>query len=180
MDIGIISARYAKALLRFATDNKEEDRVYEEMGRLADVFQKVGRLQTAMQNPVVTNEQKIDLLLKAAENAGGKATMSTSRFIRLVTVNKRAEFMMFIANAYVALYRKSKHIIKGRLTVPDAVSTAVSQRLRDIVERQTQSRVEFEVCIDKNIEGGFILDYDTYRLDASLKTQLEKLHRALS
>ena len=31
MDIGIISTRYAKTLLRFATDNKEEDRVYQEM-----------------------------------------------------------------------------------------------------------------------------------------------------
>ena len=39
--------------------------------------------------------------------------------------------------------------------------------------------MEFEVCVDEKIEGGFILEYDTYRLDASLRTQLDQIHREL-
>ena len=45
MDIGIISIRYAKALLRFAIDNKEEERVYAEMETLAHSFLHIPRLR---------------------------------------------------------------------------------------------------------------------------------------
>lgn len=88
--------------------------------------------------------------------------------------------MMFIAHAYVTLYRKEKHLVKGRLVVAKSVSEHVAQRLQAIVEARTDSKVDFEVLVDENIGGGFILEYDTYRLDASVKTQIEKLHRALN
>lgn len=178
MDIGIVSVRYAKALLRFATENKEEERVYKEMSNLACVFIEIPQLQTAMLNPVLSETQKIELL-KQGCNGKSTLTQSTAKFINLVTTNKRADLMMFIANSYVTLYRKEKHIIKGRLIVPKSINEAISQKLRDIVEHQTESHVEFEVLIDKKIEGGFILEYDTYRLDGSLRTQLDRLHRAL-
>ena len=47
------------------------------------------------------------------------------------------------------------------------------------MESKSQNHVEFEVRIDKDIQGGFILDYDTFRLDASLRTQLKDLYLAL-
>ena len=38
MDLGIVSTRYAKALLLFAEQNKEEDKVYAETSVLAETF----------------------------------------------------------------------------------------------------------------------------------------------
>ena len=178
MDIGIVSVRYAKALLRFATENKEEQQVYAEMETLSRTFLKVEALQPALLNPVLTNDQKNDLLAAACVG-DGKITHSTQRFIQLVTDKKRADLMLFIANAYMTLYRKSKGIIKGCLTVPTEISEKVCKRLQQIIESKTSSQVEFEVCVDEEIKGGFILDYDTYRLDASLRTQLNELRRAL-
>lgn len=178
MDIGIVSVRYAKALLRFATDNKEEQRVYTEMETLATTLMKVQALQPALLNPVVSNEQKNSLLMAACAEAGNAST-STRRFIELVTLKKRAELMLFIAHAYISLYRKSKGIIKGRLTVSAPISKNIAQRLQQIIESKTSSKIEFETSVDEAIEGGFILDYDTYRLDASLRTQLKELKRAL-
>ena len=178
MDIGIVSVRYAKALLRFATENKEEQQVYAEMETLSRTFLKVSALQPALLNPVLTNAQKIDLLAAACVGEG-QITRSTRRFIELVTEKKRADLMLFIANAYMTLYRKTKGIIKGCLTVPTEISEKVCQRLQQIIESKTSSQVEFEVRVDEEIKGGFILDYDTYRLDASLRTQLNELRRAL-
>ena len=178
MDIGIVSVRYAKALLRFATENKEEQLVYAEMENLSATFLKVQALQPALLNPVLTNVQKTQLLTSACVG-NGKITKSTKRFIELVTEKKRADLMMFIANTYMTLYRKSKGIIKGCLTVPTEISENVSKRLQQIIESKTSNQVEFEVRVDEEIGGGFILDYDTYRLDASLRTQLNELKRAL-
>ena len=178
MDIGIVSVRYAKALLRFATENKEEQQVYAEMETLSNTFLKVQALQPALLNPVLTNDQKIELLASACVG-NGEISSSSKRFIQLVTEKKRADLMLFIANAYMTLYRKAKGIIKGCLTVPTEISENICKRLQQIIENKTSNKVEFEVRVDEEIKGGFILDYDTYRLDASLRTQLNELKRAL-
>ena len=179
MDIGIISSRYAKTLLRFATENKEEEKVYKEMQTLAESFRKLPALQQTLLNPVLTDAQKESLLLSAAVGEG-EATASTRGFMHLVAQNKRADLMTFIANAYVELYHKSKNLIKGHLVVPAEVSEATQQKLRQMVESRTRSKVEFSTEIDPAIGGGFVLEYDTYRLDASLRTQLAELRRSLN
>ena len=46
MDIGIISSRYAKALYRFAGQNKEDAQVYSEMQCLDANFRKTKALST--------------------------------------------------------------------------------------------------------------------------------------
>ena len=178
MDIGIISVRYAKALLRFAKENKEEQLVYAEMETLSQTFLKVQAMQPALLNPILTNDQKNDLLISACVGKG-EISKSTKRFIELVTEKKRADLMLFIANAYITLYRKSEGIIKGCLTVSKEISENVKKRLQQIIESKTNNKVEFEVQIDESIKGGFILDYDSYRLDGSLRTQLNELKRAL-
>ena len=178
MDIGIISTRYAKTLLLFATDNKEEDKVYKEMQTLAESFRRVSALQQAMLNPVLTAAQKENLLATAVAG-NSNPTASTLAFLHLVAANKRADLMTFIASTYVELYHKSKHLVKGRLVVPVEVSKATEQKLRKMVEDRTRSKVEFSTEIDESLGGGFVLEYDTYRLDASLRTQLAELRRAL-
>lgn len=179
MDIGIVASRYAKTLLRFATDNKEEDLVYKEMQMLADTYQKVPALRTTLTNPAITAQQKADLLASAAA-VGEKLSATAQKFIALVTKNRRADLMQFIATAYQSQYLHSKHIITGSLTVPAAVSDKTEQKLRKMVEAHTNSTMQFHVNIDPEIEGGFILQYDTYRLDASLRTQLQQIRRKLS
>ena len=45
MDIGVISVRYARALLKSATDQKLEDRVYQEMQLVAKCYIEVPQLR---------------------------------------------------------------------------------------------------------------------------------------
>ena len=66
VDTGIISNRYAKALLRFACEQGDEDKVYAEMAQAAKSFIDVPTLQAAVQNPVLTAEQLAKLLLTSA------------------------------------------------------------------------------------------------------------------
>ncbi len=178
MDIGIVSARYAKALLKFAEQNGEDVKVYEEMQRLVLAFLKVEKLHHVLLNPTLTEEQKTILLLSAM---GGEdaVCVSTVKFIRLVVQKKRASFMLFIANAYVSRYRKLRGIVKGRLILPSQMSKQIEARLQKMVEARAGAKVDFDVCVDESLLGGFVLEYDTYRLDASLRTSLERLHRAL-
>ena len=66
MDLGIISTRYANALLLFAEEKGEPKQVYQETTTLAHSFLAVPALQQAMTNPVLSVECKSRLLLTAA------------------------------------------------------------------------------------------------------------------
>ena len=178
MDLGIISMRYAKALLRFAEQRNEDKQVYDETAQLAETYLAVPALQQAMLNPVLTDAQKEKLLLTAA---CGKATPSASlaQFVKLVLKKQRADLMLFVAHSYGTLYRKQKHIIKGKLVVPTAIADSLISKMQQMVEAKSNCKVDFQVKEDAAIGGGFILEYDTFRLDASVRTQLAKLKREL-
>ena len=83
--------------------------------------------------------------------------------------------MQFIANSYITLYRSQKKLIRAKLLTAMPVSSITEQKLRKLVESQTKGDVEFETEINPNLIGGFILEYDTYRLDLSVKSKLNSI-----
>jgi len=172
MDIGVISVRYARALLKSATDQKLEDAVYQEMQLLAKSCVEVPQLRQTIDNPMLSKEKKEALLLTAV---GGQPTDLTRAFIGLVLKEDREPVMQFIANSYVTLYRKQKNVIRGRLITAARVSPATEQKMRQMVESKTNGTVEFETEVNPDLIGGFILEYDTYRMDASVKAKLNNI-----
>lgn len=178
MDLGIVSMRYAKALLRFALENGEAEKVYAETSALAQAFLSVPALQQALVNPVLANAAKEQILLTAACGLAAPSA-SLARFVALVVQKQRANMMSFVAQSYGTVYRKHKNIIRGKLVVPTAVDSKLVEKLQGMLEEKSRCRIDFQVLEDPGIEGGFVLEYDTYRLDASVRTQIAKLKREL-
>ena len=58
MDIGVISMRYARALLKSATDTKQEDMVYQNMITMAKSFVDVPALRHTIDNPMLSKDKK--------------------------------------------------------------------------------------------------------------------------
>lgn len=168
MDIGVISVRYARALLKSATDQKLEEKVYQEMMTIAKSYLEVPQLRQTIDNPMLSKDKKQMLLLTAV---GEKPSELTKSFIQLVLKEDRENVMQFMANSYITLFRKQKNVIRGKLTTAARVSAQTEQKMRQMVESKTNGTVEFETEVNPDIIGGFILEYDTYRMDASVKTQ---------
>ena len=80
-----------------------------------------------------------------------------------------------MAASYITLFRKNKNIIRGKLTTAVPVSPETEDKMRKMVELKTNGTVEFNTEVDPSIIGGFILEYDTYRLDASVKHKLQTI-----
>lgn len=179
MDIGIVSSRYAKALYRFAEESKEEPQVYAEMKQLDRNFQAVAALSAALQNPVLSDKQKCNLLQNAASTEKKGVTATVVRFIQLVVERKRADMMHFIATSYISIYEKAKNLITGSLVVAQPVSEEVAGRIQALVAARTKNKVNFNVYTDPAIGGGFILQYGDNRMDASIRGQIERLRREL-
>ena len=176
MDIGVISVRYARALLKSATDQKLEEKVYQEMMTIAKSYLEVPQLRQTIDNPMLSKDKKQMLLLTAV---GEKPSQLTKSFIQLVLKEDRENVMQFMANSYITLFRKQKNVIRGKLTTAARVSAQTEQKMRQMVESKTNGTVEFETEVNPDIIGGFILEYGTYRMDASVKTQLNNILNTL-
>ena len=150
--------------------------MYQEMQLLAKSYIDVPQLRQTIDNPMLSKEKKETLLLTAV---GDEVTPLTRAFIGLVLKEGREQVMQFIANSYVTLYRQQKNVIRGRLITAAHVSAQTEQKMRQMVESKTNGTVEFETEVTPDIIGGFILEYDTYRMDASVKAKLNSILNTL-
>ena len=95
MDIGVVSVRYAKALLAFAKENGKEDQVYAEVKALADHYAQLPKLKKAIENPVLAEDEKLKLLIEVA--GGEKGTSDElKRFFQLVLHARRENMLQFM------------------------------------------------------------------------------------
>ena len=172
MDLGVISVRYARALLKCATGLKLEDQVYKEMQTLSKSFLEVPELRFTIDNPMLSKDKKLKIVATAC---GDNICELTKKFVELVLNEDREKTLQFMAASYITLYRKQKNIIRGSLTTAAPVSQETEDKMRRMVESKPHGTVEFNTEVDPNIIGGFILEYDTYRMDASVKTKLSNI-----
>ena len=172
MNTGVISVRYARALLKAACEQGIEDKVYALMQMLAESYLKVPDLCMTIENPMLPKEQKRKLLEVAC---GNDCPELVGRFLSLVLKDEREDLLQLMANDYVTLYRKMKNIIRGKVITASPVSSQTEDKMKALIQSRTQGTVEFNTEVDPSLIGGFILEYDTYRMDASVKNQLNAI-----
>ncbi len=146
------------------------------MRLLARNYLDVPQLRKTVDNPMLPKEKKEQILLLAC---GGYPSSETKTFIRLVLKHGREDTVQFMANSFVTLYRKERNIISSRLVTAVNVDKTTEQKMRDLIGKRSNSNVEFMTEVNPDIIGGFILEYDTYRMDASVRTQLRNILKEL-
>ena len=62
MDLGLISVRYARALLKASVEEELSDRVYADMQTLSESYIKVPELRFTIDNPMLSKDSKQELL----------------------------------------------------------------------------------------------------------------------
>lgn len=173
MDNGLIPRRYAKALYKFAVEHGSAAAVYDEMKAVIDAFAQNPKLQKVLANPFVTKEDKA-ALLKAA--AGDKVENDYLGFVTLILDMRREEYALRMALAYRDIYRQIHHISQVKITTAVALPDAEMAKLRALVEKSFKdSTLEISVNVDPDIIGGFIIDVDDSRMDASISNEIEQL-----
>jgi len=172
MDAGIISTRYARAIYEYAAEKGDETALCDEMQVLAKHFSQFPMLREVMNDPTVSEQQKIDVLTTAG---GIHVNETLQQAIRLVVENKRSSYMENIALLYDEIYRKNKDMITVQLTTVEPANEKMKETLISIIAPTAGDKVEFQEKTDAEIIGGFILQIEDKRLDASVKEQLRMI-----
>lgn len=177
MNDGLIPQRYARALYKYALEKDNTAAVYDEMKQVVASFEALPSLQKVMTNPFVDTVRKQNLLIAAA---GDKADDDYRRFVKLVLDHNREEFMYFMALDYRRIYRDENHIASVRIITAAELPDAEMQKIRDVVAKGFPAyKLEYDYRVDANIIGGFVIDVNSTRMDASISNELEQLRQTL-
>ncbi|MCM1369365.1 MAG: F0F1 ATP synthase subunit delta [Candidatus Amulumruptor caecigallinarius] len=178
MTSGLIPHRYAMALYKYAGENNQRKDVYGIMKTVAEAFRSNPDLEKVLSNPYVHTDDKRKLLLSAAgENPGDDYV----RFVQLVLDHKREEFMYMMSLAYGDIYRTENNISQVKITTASELPDIELQKLRGVVEKSFKGETfEYSYAIDPDLIGGFVIDVDSTRMDASISNELEQLRQNLT
>lgn len=187
MNEGLIPKRYAKALYKFACEKGADLGLYRLMGNLGRSFADNPALDSTAANPFVGDDEKIGLLKTAAAVGGApsdgeaaKAAGVYADFLKLLRQNKRLPMAGSIARAYCDIFRKENRIYRVTVVSAKPLDAPERQRLTRLIESHLDGgKMESSFSTDPELIGGFTVDIDNERLDASVKNELKQLRLKL-
>ncbi len=176
MNSGMVSMRYARALFSYALEKKAEDTIFSEMKILSENLASSSQLRATLDNPVLSTREKLELIKLAV---GETISDVFVRFIQLVLHQRRENHLQTISLVYLDLYRKYKNISVGKLVTACPVDDTTINKIKQLVKQKEEGTIEFVTEVDPKLGGGFILYIGTYRLDASVASQLSRIKSQL-
>jgi F-type H+-transporting ATPase subunit delta len=176
MNEGLISKRYAKALYLYARQRHEEEALYRRMNALTATFRALPHLHKTLCSPMVPVSEKETLLCSITPDSPEESYLG---FVRLTLTNHREQSLAKIALSYADYYLRQKHITVVHLTFAVEMPQEILSRIQDGFARAVHGEVELSVRTDASIVGGFILQINDRRLDASVTGQIEQMRKQI-
>jgi F-type H+-transporting ATPase subunit delta len=170
-----ISVRYARALFQSALEKKLIDRVYNDMGYIAELC-RIHEVRELLISPVIPPAKKREIMHELVEKEIDKITLS---FVDLVITNTRESYLPAISRVFLSDTLKYKGITETVLTTAVRTDDNVKKQISDLVASAFDTKVELKEIIDKDILGGFILRIDDKMIDASIRNKLRKIEKEL-
>jgi len=167
--------RYAKALLNFALENKQEEVVAKEMQTVLSIINDSPELDVALDNPILSGSKK-SLLMAEVFKSNSKTTQS---LFSLLSINKREGILGAVAAQYSMLYDKHQGIVEATVITAVALTQEVEKKVLEKASLLTSLKVKLKNIIDPTIKGGFILRVGDLQYNASILDRLERLKREL-
>ncbi len=175
MSVSRIANRYAKSLIDLSVEQKVLDKVHAEVLDLAQLLRDSRDLYSLAKSPIVKEDKKLSIFTTLLQ---GQISDLTMAFLRIVIQKKREPHLMEILQSFVDQYNVIKEITPVKLTTATAVNASFEQAVIELMQQQFGKKtIELTTTVNTDIIGGFTLEFDGQRLDASVASQLAGLRK---
>jgi len=171
-----IPVRYSRALFDLALEQGSLDRVYENMRLILNVCS-LKEVRQILDNPVISSSKRGEILKALFESDIEPLTM---KFLDLVFVQGRENYLIPMARDFVGLTRRNRGIRQVTITTAVPANENVKKEIAALTVSASASKIEFVEKIDKAIIGGFVLRVDDTYIDASVRSRLNRFRKEFS
>jgi ATP synthase F1 delta subunit len=167
---------YAEALFEVAREKGRLAEIGEGLGQFADAVEADRALQVFLFSPHFSSTEKVEGLRRAVLGADREL----SNFLELLVEKHRMPEVFRIRREFERLRKREERRIDVTVTSAVELDPAVTARIGEEIERQTDHRVELASTVDEEILGGIVLQVGNMVLDASIRSRLEKLRKSVA
>lgn len=173
-----IANRYAKSILELAIEQNELGRVSEDIDYLREAF-KGHDLYNLIKSPIIDKSKKLAIFTKIFE---GKLSSLTTKFLERVIGKGRESVIPEMISSFTEQYNDRKGIVAATLTTTSSMNQAtlegLKQKINTLVGEDKQ--LTLEVKQDDSLIGGYVLEFEDKRFDASVKYKLDNIRKSFS
>lgn len=172
-----LAGRYAIALFELALEDKNLDKVAQELNSLNDLLTSSDELQALTTSPIISRAHQLAAMAAVVKAAGFSKIVEN--FIGVVTANRRLDQLGNIINEF------NRYLSHHRGEVNASVMTAhkLDKKQLDALRAKLKSMVGSDVNVDTDVDadllGGMVVRIGSRMIDTSLKTKLANLEATM-
>jgi F-type H+-transporting ATPase subunit delta len=170
-----IAGRYAKSLIDLAVERGELETVYADMTMFDEVAKNRDFIML-LRSPIVTADKK-ETIFNAV--FGEKMSVMTMGFIKILLTKGRESYLSDIAKEVITQYKEIKKVSSVRLITATPLSptnfAAIKARL--VADNALHNDVDVLTAVDPDLIGGFVLEFNNNRYDASIASRLNDMRK---
>ncbi|MEK0398839.1 ATP synthase F1 subunit delta [Tetragenococcus halophilus] len=177
LDKNTVAKRYGKAIYELATENGQEDNVYNELLSLRDIFKTLPDLGNILSDRRLNLQEKRSLMDQLVQNFTGIVYNA----LEVIFKYGRMYDLLLIIEEYEKKYEDDKGLLLGSVTSAVPLKKEQKDKLAiKVAQRFGYEKANLQETVDPSIVGGILVETNGQVIDGSLKTQIENLRKKLS
>ncbi|MFQ6674279.1 MAG: ATP synthase F1 subunit delta [Fidelibacterota bacterium] len=170
------SKRYAGALFSLARDRHVEDRIYESLQVVSDLYDRDPFFRAFFYTTKAEPGEKVRILSQAL---GDRVQRVVLEFLGLLAEKREHKLLRPTISSFDALYRSRIDVVSVTTITSVPLGKAEVDEIHRRLETALAKRVDMATSVDPDLIGGVRLRIGNTVLDGSVETRLEKMKQSL-
>jgi F-type H+-transporting ATPase subunit delta len=172
---GIVSKRYANALIDISLEKKDIENIYSQFKKFIDYYNDNGNLdfKEYIGLPFIDKKERIDAINILSKDLSLNEILNN--FLSLLIENERINILNNIFEEFVKIKNEKNGIVKMTIISGQKLKDYELTILKEKVEKILNKKIILEENISADTIGGFLININGKIFDGSLMTQIKNI-----
>ena len=174
-----VSRRYSKALFKVVSKENSEQAIYDEVSNLLDLFKSNDIFAKLFLSPLLSSKSQLKLvnnLFSTTDEKKINVSKNVLAFFKVLAKNGRLKILLDSLYSFQNFVKSMNQEININLTTAFHISEDNVNKIKNILLKKTDKKINIISNVDKNIIGGIILQSGASLIDASIRNKILKLY----
>ena len=172
-----LAGRYASALFDLASENGTVTAVESDLEKLAAALGESADLAALTTNPELARDVQGKAMAAVAKKL--KLSPLTTNFLGVLAANRRLAKLPAIISAFKAIAAAQRGEVSATVTSAHPLSATQLTSLKNKLTAREGRTVMLTASVDPDLLGGLVVTIGSQRIDASIRTRLNSLAKAM-
>tara|TARA_A100001015_G_scaffold273248_1_gene328542 strand:+ start:740 stop:1315 length:576 start_codon:yes stop_codon:yes gene_type:complete len=174
-----VSRRYSKALLSISSKDNSEPEIFNEVSNLLELFKSNSLFLKLFLSPLLSSKSQLNLVSNLFSNTDKKkikVSKNILAFLKVLAKNGRLKILLGSLYSFQNIVKSMHQEININLTSASPISEDNVNKIKSILSKKTDKKINIISNVDKKIIGGIILQSGSNLIDASIRNKILKLN----